>query len=213
MTETNSRADMDNVMDEAVQETERDDRTADPAAAGEEAAPEEPKEDLENGQQEHQEHQEADEAEKDLPSAEDKLRSELDETKDRYVRLLAEYNNYRKRTAKQMLESSASVRGDTIAQILPVFDNFERAANADSEDETYKAGVLMIFTQMADLLKKLGVEIIDPTGQTFDPNIANAVSKIEDPELGENIVAQTFQKGYKIGDKVIRYAMVSVANA
>lgn len=147
------------------------------------------------------------------PTSEEKLQKEFDETKDKYLRLMAEYDNYRKRTAKQMLENTATVRGDTIAQILPVYDNFERAANAESSDETYKAGVQMIFTQMGEAMKKLGVEIIDPTGEVFDPNVSNAVSQIEDPELGENIVAQTFQKGYKIGGKIIRYAMVVVANS
>ncbi len=144
---------------------------------------------------------------------EEKLTAELAETKDKYLRLMAEYDNYRKRTAKQMIEMSATVKGDTIAQLLPIYDNFERAANAESSDETYKSGVEMIFNQLTEAIKKLGVEIIDPTGQPFDPNIANAVSQIEDPELGENTVAQTFQKGYKIGDRVIRYAMVVVANA
>ena len=144
---------------------------------------------------------------------EEKLNIELAETKDKYLRLMAEYDNYRKRTAKQMIEMSATVKGDTIAQLLPIYDNFERAANAESADETYKSGVEMIFGQLTEAIKKLGVEIIDPTGQPFDPNIANAVSQIEDPELGENTVAQTFQKGYKIGDRVIRYAMVVVANA
>lgn len=144
---------------------------------------------------------------------EERLSAELAETKDKYLRLMAEYDNYRKRTAKQIVEISATVKGDTIAQLLPIYDNFERAANAESADETYKSGVAMIFGQLTEAIKKLGVEIIDPTGQPFDPNIANAVSQIEDPELGENTVAQTFQKGYKIGDRVIRYAMVVVANA
>ena len=144
---------------------------------------------------------------------EEKLTAELAETKDKYLRLMAEYDNYRKRTAKQIVEMSATVKGDTIAQLLPIYDNFERAANAESTDEKYKSGVEMIFNQLTEAIKKLGVEIIDPTGQPFDPNIANAVSQIEDPELGENTVAQTFQKGYKIGDRVIRYAMVVVANA
>ena len=144
---------------------------------------------------------------------EEKLQAELAETKDKYLRLMAEYDNYRKRTAKQMIEMSSAVKGDTVAELLPIYDNFERAANAESSDETYKSGVTMIFNQLTEAIKKLGVEIIDPTGQPFDPNIANAVSQIEDPELGENVVAQTFQKGYKIGDRVIRYAMVVVANA
>ena len=116
------------------------------------------------------------------------------------------------KSAKERLELSASVKGSTIGEILPVFDNFERALAAETEDTNYKAGVEMIFKQFGDMLTKLGVEIIDPIGQTFDPNIANAVNQIEDENLGENEVAQVFQKGYKIGDKVIRYAMVVVAN-
>lgn len=154
----------------------------------------------------------AEEAQEEL-TPEQKLEAELAEAKDKYLRLMAEYDNYRKRTAKQMIEMSATVKGDTLAELLPVYDNFERAAGAESSDETYKSGVAMILSQLTDTLTKLGVEMIDPTGQPFDPNIANAVSQIEDPELGENVVAQTFQKGYKIGDRVIRYAMVVVANA
>ena len=143
---------------------------------------------------------------------EQKLQAELDEQKDKYLRLMAEYDNFRKRSAKERLELSATVKGNTIGEILPVFDNFERALAAETEDTNYKAGVEMIFKQFGDMLTKLGVEIIDPIGQTFDPNIANAVNQIEDENLGENEVAQVFQKGYKIGDKVIRYAMVVVAN-
>ncbi len=146
------------------------------------------------------------------PTEEEKLRKELDESKDKYLRLMAEYDNFRKRSAKERLELSATVKGNTIGEILPVFDNFERALAAETEDTNYKAGVEMIFKQFGDMLTKLGVEIIDPIGQTFDPNIANAVNQIEDDNYGENEVAQVFQKGYKIGDKVIRYAMVVVAN-
>lgn len=146
------------------------------------------------------------------PSAEEKLKAELAAANDKYLRLLAEYDNFRKRSAKERLELSASVRGDTVSEILPLFDNFERALQTETEDTAYKAGVEMIFKQFGDMLAKLGVEIIDPTGQPFDPNIANAISQVENPDLGENIVAQTYQKGYKIGDKVIRYAMVVVAN-
>lgn len=146
------------------------------------------------------------------PTEEEKLRKELEESKDKYLRLMAEYDNFRKRSAKERLELSATVKGNTIGEILPVFDNFERALAAETEDTNYKAGVEMIFKQFGDMLTKLGVEIIDPIGQTFDPNIANAVNQIEDENYGENEVAQVFQKGYKIGDKVIRYAMVVVAN-
>ena len=146
-------------------------------------------------------------------SEEDKLKAELAESKDKYLRLMAEYDNFRKRSAKERLELSAAVKGDTVADILPVLDNFERALNTETEDEAYKQGIEMIFKQFTDALTKLGIEPIDPVGEVFDPNIANAVNQIEDPELGENVVAQVFQKGYRIGDKVIRYAMVVVANA
>ncbi len=146
------------------------------------------------------------------PTEEEKLKKELEDYKDKYLRLMAEYDNFRKRSAKERLDLSATIKGNTIGEILPVFDNFERALDAETEDTNYKAGVEMIFKQFGDMLTKLGVEIIDPIGQTFDPNIANAVNQIEDENLGENEVAQVFQKGYKIGDKVIRYAMVVVAN-
>ena len=145
-------------------------------------------------------------------TAEEKLTKELDEQKDKYMRLAAEYDNFRKRSAKERLDISATTIGNTVSEILPVFDNFERALNAETTDEKYKSGVEMIFNQFGEALKKLGVEIIDPLGETFDPNIANAVNQIEDDNLGENEVAEVFQKGYKIGDKIIRYAMVVVAN-
>lgn len=143
---------------------------------------------------------------------EEKLKEQLAEEKDKYLRLMAEYDNFRKRSAKERLEITATATGNAVSEILSVIDNFERALQTETQDESYKAGVEMIFKQFMEVLKKLNVEIIDPTGKTFDPNIANAVNQIEDPELGENVVAQTFQKGYKIGDKVIRYAMVVVAN-
>ncbi|MDO5125748.1 MAG: nucleotide exchange factor GrpE [Ruminococcus sp.] len=145
-------------------------------------------------------------------SQEEILSENLKDSQDKYLRLMAEYDNFRKRSAKERLEINANATANVIGEILPVFDNFERALQTETTDESYKAGVEMIFNQFNEMLKKLNVEIIDPTGETFDPNIANAVNQIEDPELGENVVAQTFQKGCKIGDKVIRYAMVVVAN-
>ena len=159
-----------------------------------------------------QESEETEQQQEQEPTEEKKLRKELEESKDKYLRLMAEYDNFSKRSAKERLELSATVKGNTISEILPVFDNFERALAAETEDTNYKAGVEMIFKQFGDMLTKLGVEMIDPLGQTFDPNIANAVNQIEDEKYGENEVAQVFQKGYKIGDKVIRYAMVVVAN-
>jgi molecular chaperone GrpE len=143
---------------------------------------------------------------------EKQLETELAEQKDKYLRLMAEYDNYRKRTAKQQLETRESAVGDTVLNIIGIYDNFERAVNTESQDEKYKAGVEMIFKQFTAALDKMKVTIIDPTGEPFDPATANAVSQIEDPNLGENVVAQVFEKGVKIGDKVIRYPMVVVAN-
>ena len=125
---------------------------------------------------------------------------------------MAEYDNFRKRSAKERLELSASVKGDTIGEILPLFDNFERALAAETEDTAYKQGVEMIFKQFGDMLTKLGVEKMELEGKEFDPNLAMAVSSMESDELGENVVAQVLQNGYRIGDKVIRHAMVVVAN-
>ncbi|MBE6868555.1 MAG: nucleotide exchange factor GrpE [Ruminococcus albus] len=150
--------------------------------------------------------------EENTQSEEEKLKAELADSKDKYLRLMAEYDNFRKRSAKERLDISASVKADTLSDILPVLDNFERALGTETQDEAYKQGIEMIFKQFSDALTKLGIEAIDPVGEVFDPNIANAVNQIEDPELGENVVAQVFQKGYRIGDKVIRYAMVVVAN-
>ena len=187
---------------------EQESAEAEDSAVTDEAAAETESEQTESEQQTDQQHS----SEQQEPSEEEKLKKELEESKDKYLRLMAEYDNFRKRSAKERLELSATVKGNTIGEILPVFDNFERALAAETQDTNYKAGVEMIFKQFGDMLTKLGVEIIDPIGQTFDPNIANAVNQIEDENLGENEVAQVFQKGYKIGDKVIRYAMVVVAN-
>lgn len=141
-----------------------------------------------------------------------KLEAELQEEKDKYLRLLAEYDNFRKRSAKEKLESFGDATAKVVLDILPVYDNFERALQAESTDENFKKGVEMIFNNFTDVLKKIGVEAIDPLGQEFDPNFAQAVNQVEDENYGENTVCQVFQKGYKLGDKIIRYAMVVVAN-
>ena len=138
------------------------------------------------------------------------LEKELAEQKEKYLRLMAEY--YRKRTAKQQLETREAAVGDTVLKVLAIYDNFERAVATESQDEKYKAGVEMIFKQFTAALEKMNVTVIDPTGEPFDPAVANAVSQIEDPELGENVVAQVFEKGVKIGDRLIRYPTVVVAN-
>lgn len=146
------------------------------------------------------------------PSEEEKLKAELAAEKDKYLRLMAEYDNFRKRSAKERLELSSQVKGDTVSEILPLLDNFERALQTETQDTAYKQGVEMIFKQFSDMLKKLGVEKLELEGKEFDPNLAMAVSSIENDELGDNIIAQVLQNGYKIGEKVIRHAMVIVAN-
>ena len=152
------------------------------------------------------------EQEDNKPDEEEKLRAQLDEANDKYLRLMAEYDNFRKRSAKERLELSASIKGDTVAEILPLIDNFERALQTETADAAYKSGVEMIFKQFSDMLTKLGVTPMELEGKEFDPNFAMAVSTVDNDELGENTVAQVLQKGYMLGDKVIRHAMVIVAN-
>ncbi len=137
---------------------------------------------------------------------------ELDEYKDKYLRLLAEYDNYRKRAAKEKAEIYPEATARTIEAFLPLADNFERAAAVETSDEKFKSGIMMIYSQLVEVLKTLDVETIDRVGEEFDPNIENAVSTVTDEKLGQNVVAQVYQKGYKRGDKIIRHAMVSVAN-
>ena len=137
----------------------------------------------------------------------EKLEKELAEANDKYLRLMAEYDNFRKRSAKERLELTDTAKGNVINGFLPVFDNFERALGTETQDAVYKQGVEMIFN-----LKKLNVEAMELAGKEFDPNVATAVSTVDDPDLGENIVAQVLQNGYTIGGKVIRHAMVIVAN-
>ena len=131
---------------------------------------------------------------------------------DRYLRLLAEFDNYKKRSAKERENIYTDVRVDTVTKFLPVYDNLERAMKAETADESYRKGVEMTCNQLLDVFKKLGVEPIESVGQTFDPQVHNAVMHVEDEALGENTVVEEFQKGFKIGDRVIRHSMVKVAN-
>ncbi|MDE7279256.1 MAG: nucleotide exchange factor GrpE [Oscillospiraceae bacterium] len=132
--------------------------------------------------------------------------------KDKYLRLLAEYDNFRKRSVKERLDASADATAKAALEVISVIDNFERAMAAECSDEGYKKGVEMIYGQFTAVIKKLGVEEIDALGKEFDPNLHNAVSQVEDENFGENTVSQVYQKGYRLGDKVIRCAMVVVAN-
>lgn len=140
------------------------------------------------------------------------LRQELAAERDRYLRILAEYDNYRKRSAKERESIFLDVRCDTVEKFLPVFDNLERALAQPTSDEAYRKGVEMIMAQFMDTLKELGVKPIEALGQKFDPEKHNAVMHIEDASLGEGVVAEEFQKGFAMGDKIIRVSSVTVAN-
>ena len=131
---------------------------------------------------------------------------------DAYLRLAAEYDNFRKRTIKEKEASYGNGRADTIAKLLTVYDNLERALNQPTEDAAYKKGVEMTMNELVKIFTSLGVEIFGNVGEEFDPNLHNAVMHTEDETLGENVISQVFQKGFKIGDKVVRFAMVQVAN-
>ena len=143
----------------------------------------------------------------------EELEKELAASKEAHIRTLAEYDNYRKRTAKEKEGTYNDAKAMCMTELLPVLDNFDRALSADATDaESYKKGVEMIHTSFCEILKKLGVEAFGEAGEEFDPNFHNGVMHIEDENLGENVIAQVFSKGYKIGEKVLRPAMVQVAN-
>lgn len=140
-----------------------------------------------------------------------KLQEELDNTKDRLLRLTAEYDNYRKRTTKEKEGIYSDAYVDVLKEIVPILDNLERAIAADGSIEDLKKGIEMTIKGCKDSFAKLGVEEIDASGE-FDPNLHNAVMHIEDENLDKNVVAEVFQKGYKKDDKIIRHTMVKVAN-
>ena len=131
---------------------------------------------------------------------------------DSYLRLAADYDNFRKRTVKEKEASYGNGRADTIGKLLPVYDNLERALNQATEDAAYKKGVEMTMNELVKILNGLGVEIFGNVGDVFDPNIHNAVMHTEEEGAPENTITQVFQKGFKLGDKVVRFAMVQVAN-
>ena len=132
--------------------------------------------------------------------------------REQFLRLAAEYDNYRKRTAKEKESLWAGAKADTVQAFLPVYDNLERALKQETADEAYKKGVEMTMNQLREVFAKLGITEIEAQGKPFDPNLHNAVMHIEDENLGENTVAQVFQAGFMLGEKVIRFAMVQVAN-
>lgn len=151
-------------------------------------------------------------AEEKLAAEVESLKKELADEKEKYLRLDAEYYNYRTRSLKEKQDAYDNALMKTVTEVLGVIDNFERAATAECSDENFKKGIEMIFKQYLTILEKLGVSEIPAQGQPFDPNLHNAVSSCEDENLGENTVAAVLQKGYTLGKKVIRHAMVTVAN-
>ena len=130
---------------------------------------------------------------------------------DAHLRLAAEYDNFRKRTAREKEVSYTLGRCDAIEKLLPVYDNLDRALQQDTQDAAFKKGVEMTMTELTKILTGLGVEIFGQPGDCFDPALHNAVMHVEDESLAENTIAQVFQKGFKMGDKIVRYAMVQVA--
>lgn len=141
------------------------------------------------------------------------LQKKLDETKDQLLRMAAEYDNFRKRSQKEKDALYTDCKATVIKSLLPVVDNFDRVfANPDANYEDFKKGVEMTFKQFNDVFKSLNVEAFGEVGEEFDPNIHNAVMHTEDETLGENIITTVLAKGYKLGDKIIRPAMVAVAN-
>ncbi len=131
---------------------------------------------------------------------------------DSYLRLAADYDNFRKRSQKEKEQSYGNGKADAVEKLLPVYDNLERALNQETSDEAYKKGVEMTMTQLISIFEGLGVEIFGNVGDTFDPNIHNAVMHTEDDTEAENTITQVFQKGFKLGEKIVRFAMVQVAN-
>ena len=131
---------------------------------------------------------------------------------DSFLRLAADYDNFRKRTVKEKEASYGNGKADAIAKILPIYDNLERAMNQACTDEAYKKGVEMTMNELLKIFGTLGVEIFGQVGEEFNPELHNAVMHTEDESLGENVISQVFLKGFKLGDKVVRFAMVQVAN-
>lgn len=143
-----------------------------------------------------------------LKKENDKIKKELEEQKDKYLRLYAEFDNYRKRTQKEKLEAYTDAKIDTVKAFLPLLDNMEKAQEFAKDDKNLQA----ILKQLEDILKMLDVKVIESDGKQFDPNLHEALMHEEDDSKDENKIIQTFQKGYMVGDKVIRHSLVKVLN-
>ena len=147
-----------------------------------------------------------------LEAEKDALEKEKAALNDKYLRICAEYDNFRRRSQKEKDNLYGEIKANTVQQFLPVYDNLTRALKQGTEDEAYRKGVEMIMTQFENTLEKLGVKKIESLGQTFDPKLHNAVMHVDDEEQGENTIVEVFQEGFTVNDRVIRFAMVKVAN-
>lgn len=148
----------------------------------------------------------------DLAPKVQELQEKLDKEHDLNLRLAAEYDNFRKRTQKEKDASYTNGKADTVSKFLPVYDNLERALGQDTADAAFKKGVEMTMAELVKILDGLGITVYGEVGEEFDPNLHNAVMHTEDESLGENVISQVFQKGFRSDEKVIRFAMVQVAN-
>ena len=144
-------------------------------------------------------------------AAKEEKEQELADQKDQYLRLMAEYQNYRNRTTEEKKKIYGDAKVDCVKEILVVLDSFERAMEAACADETYKKGIEMTFGQMTKALEKMGITEVPALGTAFDPNVHNAIKQVDDSEYESDVVCQVFQKGYVLGDRLIRPAMVAVA--
>ena len=149
---------------------------------------------------------------KNLKQRLEEQKAEIDEKDDRLKRLMAEFDNFKKRSAKEREPLYNSIIADIALSLLPVIDNLEKAVSVKTEDNNYKIGVELVLKQFKDVLKSNGITEIETIGKTFDPELHEAVSSVEDSELGVQEIKEEYRKGYMIGNKVIRHSLVVVAN-
>ena len=190
-----------------MSDEKKTEEVAEEAAQPEETKAEAPKEEKKEKAKKDRSEKKKDEKAKEEPKSEAPQGQS-----DAYLRLLAEYDNYRKRSQREKDSLYADIKADTLTKFLPVYDNLVRALSQHTEDEAYRKGIEMIMSQFCTTMEKLGVEKIESLGKTFDPALHNAVMHVEDGEKGENEIVEVFQEGFRLGDKVIRFAMVKVAN-
>ena len=209
------------MSDEKKTEEVTEETAAETEEKVEEKAAEEPKEEKKTDKKEKAKEEKAETKEEKKAETKEEKKAETKEEKkaespqgasDAYLRLLAEYDNYRKRSQKEKDSLYADIKADTVTKFLPVYDNLVRALNQGTEDEAYRKGVEMIMNQFCQTLEKLGVTKTESLGQKFDPKFHNAVMHVDDEEKGEDEIVEVFQEGFMLGEKVIRFAMVKVAN-